>query len=676
MILKSLEIENIKSYRTQRIDFPTGTILFEGDVGSGKSTILNSIEFALFGLGSQRGGSLLRLGTKKGFVTLIFEINGKNYIIHRSLVRKGKYVRQGDDGYIEAEERRISLSATELKERILEILNFNEPLDPKAQSVIFRYAIYTPQEEMKTILTQRPDMRLQTLRKAFGIEEYKIASENAQKTSKIVRRRSNFLEGQISDLNQKEETLNEMKSTIKTFKEDLAVLGEEEKTLDEELQKTKTQLSKYQKTREEVERIKAQIPHYEKEIKEKSDLIEAARKKNKEFEGKIRKEQPTIKKLSEIACPTEKSEDGVKKDLEQAREEENEIRRKDAQIEVKIREYESIKENEICPTCDRPADPKEFEQKIVAAMKTKEKTEKKKRDQEELVKKLEELQSRLREYNSAQKEMEGLKKQIEDWNASIARNNEDMKIFSEDVGKTRKKLEDAQKETEKLETVSRKIDEIKANQGRIEKELRLSRKNINTKRGKVDTLEINIKDLQDEIKQKIEQRKKRDTLVEHQIWLSDYFVPTLDIIERHVLISINREFDKQFQRFFSTMIDDPDLTVGIDEDFTPHVEREGYDQDVQSLSGGEKTSVALAYRLALNTIVQEVSAGMKSNLLILDEPTDGFSKEQLFKMRDILDEIKCPQVIMVSHEKELENFADQIFQLTKSGGVSHIDFMR
>ena len=118
------------------------------------------------------------------------------------------------------------------------------------------------------------------------------------------------------------------------------------------------------------------------------------------------------------------------------------------------------------------------------------------------------------------------------------------------------------------------------------------------------------------------------------------------------------------------------ITVSIDEDFTPHVEREGYDQDVQSLSGGEKTSVALAYRLALNTIVQEVSAGMKSNLLILDEPTDGFSKEQLFKMRDILDEIKCPQVIMVSHEKELENFADQIFQLTKSGGVSHIDFMR
>ncbi len=79
------------------------------------------------------------------------------------------------------------------------------------------------------------------------------------------------------------------------------------------------------------------------------------------------------------------------------------------------------------------------------------------------------------------------------------------------------------------------------------------------------------------------------------------------------------------------------------------------------LSSGEKTSVALAYRLALNKIVQKVSTGMSSNLLILDEPTDGFSKEQLGNVREILDELECPQIIIVSHEKELESFADQIF---------------
>ena len=58
----------------------------------------------------------------------------------------------------------------------------------------------------------------------------------------------------------------------------------------------------------------------------------------------------------------------------------------------------------------------------------------------------------------------------------------------------------------------------------------------------------------------------------------------------------------------------------------PLVEQDGYEQDYNYLSGGEKTSLALAYRLSLNTIVQKVSAGIKSNLLILDEPTDGFQQ--------------------------------------------------
>jgi exonuclease SbcC len=58
--------------------------------------------------------------------------------------------------------------------------------------------------------------------------------------------------------------------------------------------------------------------------------------------------------------------------------------------------------------------------------------------------------------------------------------------------------------------------------------------------------------------------------------------------------------------------------------------------------------------------------------LILDEPTDGFSKEQLGKVREILDELQSPQIVIVSHEKELESFADQIFKVAKSQGVSKI----
>lgn len=672
MILKTLDMENIRSYAKQKVTFPLGTILFEGDIGSGKSTILNAIEFALFGLGSQRGGSLLRLGTKSGSVTLTFEVDDKEYKVHRSLIRRGRYVRQGDDGYIETEGGRISLSATELKERILDILNFNEPPDPKAQSVIYRYAVFTPQEEMKAILVQDPDKRLQTLRKAFGIEDYKIASENAQNTTRVVKQRSNFLDGQIFDLGQKEDQLKQTQADVQKRQDALAELKKKEEGLDRKLNRTKERLDKLQETRGKIESIKAEIPHYKREIKDKTERVDDLTQENNQLNTKIKENQPTIDKLAKLDCPTDKSENELKEELEKARREDRKIRRQDAQIEAKINDYKSIEENEVCPTCDRSADPEEFKQKIEEKMKAREELSKGIQDREKLINVLEDLRSKLNEYTTAQKELKRLRDQLDEWNGKIRKNNGESKTLIEEAEEAQNKLDSALKATKDLKTVSKKIKTLEEEREKIEAALKSVRKDINTNAGKISTLKETVNRLREEIDQKREQRKKRDKLNDHRIWLSDYFVPTLDIIERHVMVGINREFDQQFQRWFNTMVEDPDLAVRINEDFAPLVQRNGYDQDLMSLSGGEKTSVALAYRLALNTNVQKISAGMKSNLLILDEPTDGFSKEQLFKMRDILAELRCPQIIMVSHERELESFADHIYRVNKTHNVSRI----
>ncbi|MGA8842115.1 MAG: hypothetical protein WB511_00880, partial [Nitrososphaeraceae archaeon] len=71
------------------------------------------------------------------------------------------------------------LTASELKQRILQILRFNEPSSPNSTSRIYRYAVFTPQEEMKLILRD-VNTRLETIRRAFGIEDYKIAIENTK----------------------------------------------------------------------------------------------------------------------------------------------------------------------------------------------------------------------------------------------------------------------------------------------------------------------------------------------------------------------------------------------------------------------------------------------------------------------------------------------------------------
>jgi exonuclease SbcC len=81
--------------------------------------------------------------------------------------------------------------------------------------------------------------------------------------------------------------------------------------------------------------------------------------------------------------------------------------------------------------------------------------------------------------------------------------------------------------------------------------------------------------------------------------------------------------------------------------------------------------MALAYRFALNSVVRE-SIMTKPELIILDEPTDGFSKEQVYKMRGLLEELDSRQVILVSHEKELESMADHIYRIEKRNGTSMV----
>ncbi len=61
-----------------------------------------------------------------------------------------------------------------------------------------------------------------------------------------------------------------------------------------------------------------------------------------------------------------------------------------------------------------------------------------------------------------------------------------------------------------------------------------------------------------------------------------------------------------------------------------------------------------------------------NNLIILDEPTDGFSAEQLDRLRDVLDLLKIKQVIIVSHESKIESFVDNIIRINKTEHISSV----
>ncbi len=156
-------------------------------------------------------------------------------------------------------------------------------------------------------------------------------------------------------------------------------------------------------------------------------------------------------------------------------------------------------------------------------------------------------------------------------------------------------------------------------------------------------------------------------------WLETFFINLTYTIEKHVMVCVHRLFNQFFQEWFALMIDDEEVSGRIDDTFTPVIEQNGYEISFAHLSGGERTSAALAYRLALNRVINDIVHSIKTkDILILDEPTDGFSIEQLDKMREVLERLGLEQTILVSHESKVESFVETVIRIRKEGHISKV----
>ena len=137
MILRELSLQNFRSYGSSatKIELDKGVLLFEGDIGSGKSSILYAIEFALFGMGELEARSMLRSSANTAKVELEFGVGTGEYKITRTIERKrgSKTTTIQTRGWIEEPRGKVSeFSPTELRSRILQILNFKEKQSAKA----------------------------------------------------------------------------------------------------------------------------------------------------------------------------------------------------------------------------------------------------------------------------------------------------------------------------------------------------------------------------------------------------------------------------------------------------------------------------------------------------------------------------------------------------------------
>ena len=172
---------------------------------------------------------------------------------------------------------------------------------------------------------------------------------------------------------------------------------------------------------------------------------------------------------------------------------------------------------------------------------------------------------------------------------------------------------------------------------------------------------------------RVEERRRRvaeaDELESLGRWIAGPFRDGVLLLEHRLLARAQGEFDRHFARYFASLVEDPALSARSDAQFSPSVEIDGELTPPEALSGGERTALALAFRLALGSVVRGAGR-LRLDTLILDEPTDGFSPEQVVRMGELLEGLGIPQILLVSHEAQLAAVADRVVRVRKESGAS------
>ncbi len=273
----------------------------------------------------------------------------------------------------------------------------------------------------------------------------------------------------------------------------------------------------------------------------------------------------------------------------------------------------------------------------------------------------------LKEYKRKQEKRENLEEEIEKNSKKLGEIEERLQNLKEKKDELEKEIEDFDEVKEKKEDLDESIDDLRDNLTDIEKA-------ISSEESKKESLKERIGELQEEIKEKEEARENRNKIISYREWLNNYLSNLMETMEKHYMGNLQKRFNQLFGEWFQKLVEEKGLVVRVNDRFAPVIEQEGYQAEYENLSGGEKSSVALAYRLALNEVINSQVENIKTkDLLILDEPTDGFSSRQLDKIRDILNELSIRQTIVVSHEPKLESYVDNVINVYKEGGVSRIE---
>jgi len=693
MKIKTLQLENIRSHEKTVINFTDGFNCLVGGLGTGKSSVLYAVDFALFGEPLGRSYDyLLREGEDKARVILQFSANGKEYAIIRVLKRSGNRITQDmdqlrlfEDGELVAE-----LKSDAVVEQLFSAIGIDKE--------IFRRLIWIRQEHLKDILNMTPGERQKNLDQLFKLSDYEAAWSNLRSimrwyesersslekdpdVTQLKELKARYIEA-VSDRKKRETELEEVKlklsETERKLEEITSRLEELEnaRRRNEELRRREAQLqARISAVEESLRMQKMRVDEQEKRIEELRYLWDSLRKQEDSQRENLRKiglpKDLTIEQLRKHA---ESLRDQISMELGKEEVIRSEIKRASQRIS-------SLAEESRCPLCLQDLS-LEYKNNLIKRLYN-ETSENRRRLKafEENVQRLEATHNMITEIISnlqtIKTRMENIHEREESEQKILVDSQRRIKEAAGELSRLKSELVSVHSKIDefnvlKLEEIQRQRDVVFAECTRLKSEAQSLEAQILEISKRIDELEERL----ETAKSKISRFRKVKKIIEliHEIRQS----------YRSIQPKLRREFIFYLERTVQQILDEltgtdsSALRIKMDENYTPIVEGpSGYQRSVSNLSGGERTLLAFAYRLGVAQLLMQWRTGRGLRILLLDEPTESLGREDgsINRLAESLSRLKTiEQIIAVTHSEEFADKADHVIWLSKENDRSVVSF--
>jgi exonuclease SbcC len=349
-LIEYLHLKNFKSHVDTEVKFKPGLNIFLGEVGAGKTSILEAISYALFSkyAGSVTQVEMIRRGAEKAEVKLIFSKGSKRYKVERTIYPEK--TQKASFWVFDRDSWKLAVEGVKSVSRSIE-----ELLD--ADSSTFLTAIYASQGEIKEMLETQPGKRRERLDKLLGIDMYEKMWTNFGEAKSIILNELTIAQEKASGFNLLERQLKELKNRLEKNKAEYETLNDFSKEIEDRIKPKELKIKDYEDLNQKMFKIENQIEIKNNEITNSSTLIDTLKGKiEKALEAEINfkenysyiqleKELEIKKRRIEIAIQRKENfEELLKRDISEYQEAENRLIKIENQLK-KIKIFEKALEN-------------------------------------------------------------------------------------------------------------------------------------------------------------------------------------------------------------------------------------------------------------------------------------------------------------------------------------------